>query len=121
MFALDVQGQKESGVSMITRSLGRVRHRDCIGRPRGRLGNLRNQSHVDLPLAVISDIKLYKLRPLQHLSTTIAMPKDNPEPRRGEGICAMRGNCGRVTMFGQDLPCVDDRDATEVSLLYHLH
>ena len=27
----------------------------------------------------------------------------------------MRGNCGKASMFGQDLPCVDDGNATEVS------
>ena len=37
------------------------------------------------------------------------------QPRRGEGMCAMRGNCGKATMFGQDLPCVDDGEATEVT------
>ncbi|KAK4687526.1 hypothetical protein P7C73_g2603, partial [Tremellales sp. Uapishka_1] len=33
-------------------------------------------------------------------------------PRRGEGICAMRGSCGRASLFGADLPCPDDGDAT---------
>ena len=38
--------------------------------------------------------------------------------RRGPGICAIRGNCGPVSRFGQDLPCPDDGDATEVSGRY---
>ncbi|WWC92719.1 uncharacterized protein L201_007678 [Kwoniella dendrophila CBS 6074] len=37
---------------------------------------------------------------------------DDP-PRRGKGICAMRGSCGRTSMFGADLPCPDDGNATE--------
>ena len=36
-------------------------------------------------------------------------------PRRGKGICAMRGNCGKKGMFGQQLPCPDDGDAEAVS------
>ena len=35
--------------------------------------------------------------------------------RKGPRMCAMRGNCGKASMFGQDLPCVDDGNATEVS------
>lgn len=31
------------------------------------------------------------------------------------GYCAMRGNCGRATMFGAELPCPDDGKADEVS------
>ncbi|WVQ79319.1 hypothetical protein IAT38_001416 [Cryptococcus sp. DSM 104549] len=38
---------------------------------------------------------------------------DNP-PRRGEGVCAMRGSCGRMSMFGAELPCPDDGDATAI-------
>lgn len=41
--------------------------------------------------------------------------KDDP-PRRGKGICAMRGNCGKKGMFGQQLPCPDDGDAEAVSV-----
>ncbi|WWD20224.1 hypothetical protein CI109_104700 [Kwoniella shandongensis] len=36
---------------------------------------------------------------------------DDP-PRRGPGVCAMRGSCGRLSMFGAELPCPDDGDAT---------
>ncbi|OCF34304.1 niemann-Pick C1 protein [Kwoniella heveanensis BCC8398] len=35
---------------------------------------------------------------------------DDP-PRRGKGVCAMRGSCGRTSMFGAELPCPDDGDA----------
>jgi hypothetical protein len=31
----------------------------------------------------------------------------------------MRGNCGKASIFGQDLPCVDDGNATEVSYVFH--
>ncbi|OCF62140.1 niemann-Pick C1 protein [Kwoniella mangroviensis CBS 10435] len=37
---------------------------------------------------------------------------DDP-PRRGKGVCAMRGSCGRTSIFGADLPCPDDGNATE--------
>ncbi|KAK8849599.1 hypothetical protein IAR55_004934 [Kwoniella newhampshirensis] len=33
-------------------------------------------------------------------------------PRRGSGVCAMRGSCGRLSIFGAELPCPDDGDAT---------
>lgn len=36
-------------------------------------------------------------------------------PHRGAGICALRGSCGPATRFGEDLPCPDDGDASEVS------
>lgn len=36
-------------------------------------------------------------------------------PRRGQGVCAMRGGCGRKSPFDPELPCVDDGDANEVS------
>ncbi|TYJ52960.1 hypothetical protein B9479_006429 [Cryptococcus floricola] len=36
-------------------------------------------------------------------------------PSRGPGICAMRGSCGRASIFGAELPCPDDADATETS------
>jgi hypothetical protein len=32
------------------------------------------------------------------------------------GRCAMRGNCGRTSMFGADLPCPDDGPADKVGL-----
>ncbi|GHJ89612.1 hypothetical protein NliqN6_6014 [Naganishia liquefaciens] len=32
-------------------------------------------------------------------------------PRRGHGICAIRGDCGKKGIFGQSLPCPDDGDA----------
>ncbi|WWC73799.1 uncharacterized protein I206_107771 [Kwoniella pini CBS 10737] len=32
--------------------------------------------------------------------------------RRGKGICAMRGSCGRTSIFGADLPCPDDGNST---------
>lgn len=35
--------------------------------------------------------------------------------RRGPGVCAMRGSCGRKGMFGAELPCPDDGDAKKVS------
>ncbi len=38
------------------------------------------------------------------------------EVRRGPGICAMRGICGKKGIFGAQLPCPIDDDATEVSL-----
>ncbi|WVF68428.1 hypothetical protein IAT40_003193 [Kwoniella sp. CBS 6097] len=37
---------------------------------------------------------------------------DDP-PRRGKGVCAMRGSCGRTSMFGAELPCPDDGDASK--------
>ncbi|WRT69611.1 uncharacterized protein IL334_006600 [Kwoniella shivajii] len=37
---------------------------------------------------------------------------DDP-PRRGKGVCAMRGSCGRTSMFGAELPCPDDGHASE--------
>lgn len=36
-------------------------------------------------------------------------------PRRGNGICAIRGDCGKKGIFGQPLPCPDDGDAEAVS------
>lgn len=36
-------------------------------------------------------------------------------PRRGPGICAIRGDCGKKGIFGQALPCADDGDAEAVS------
>ncbi|WVQ89549.1 hypothetical protein IAS59_003311 [Cryptococcus gattii] len=40
------------------------------------------------------------------------MPATSSKSRTGRGICAMRGTCGRTSMFGADLPCPDDNDAT---------
>ncbi|ORY34800.1 patched family-domain-containing protein [Naematelia encephala] len=40
--------------------------------------------------------------------------RDDP-PRRGPGVCAMRGSCGRASMFGAELPCPDDGDASELN------
>ena len=51
---------------------------------------------------------------LHHWSDTLFAMSDDP-PRRGEAICAMRGSCGRATMFGEELPCPDHDNATEVS------
>lgn len=34
---------------------------------------------------------------------------------------AMWGTCGRMSMFGQDLPCVDDGDASQVSSPFDGH
>lgn len=40
----------------------------------------------------------------------------DPEPtRRGPGICAIRGSCGKKGIFGQPLPCPDDGDATDTT------
>lgn len=38
------------------------------------------------------------------------------ERRRGPGICAIRGDCGKKGIFGQTLPCPDDGDAEPVRL-----
>jgi hypothetical protein len=35
-------------------------------------------------------------------------------PRKGK--CAMRGSCGKTSMFGADLPCPDSGNADEVSV-----
>ncbi|WVR08155.1 hypothetical protein IAU60_005201 [Kwoniella sp. DSM 27419] len=40
------------------------------------------------------------------------MPPREEPPRRGQGVCAMRGSCGRMSMFGAELPCPDEGDAT---------
>lgn len=53
--------------------------------------------------------------PFYITSTATTMPSD--PPRRGQGVCAMRGNCGSVSRFGAQLPCPDDGDASEVSRL----
>ncbi|BEJ13785.1 hypothetical protein CspHIS471_0309590 [Cutaneotrichosporon sp. HIS471] len=44
------------------------------------------------------------------------MPADPP---RGPGICAMRGSCGRASMFGAELPCPDSGSATEMGDKVH--
>lgn len=36
--------------------------------------------------------------------------------RHGPGICAMRGGCGKKSIFDPELPCPDDGDANEVSM-----
>lgn len=50
-----------------------------------------------------------------HLHSLITMPPASSKSRTGRGICAMRDTCGRTSMFGADLPCPDDNDATVVS------
>jgi len=39
----------------------------------------------------------------------------NSTTRHGPGICAMRGGCGKKSIFTPELPCPDDGDAGEVS------
>lgn len=39
----------------------------------------------------------------------------HPQAKGKAGYCAMRGNCGRATMFGAELPCPDDGKADQVS------
>jgi len=39
---------------------------------------------------------------------------DPGTPGSGPGICAMRGSCGRASMFGADLPCPDNGPADNV-------
>lgn len=47
-----------------------------------------------------------------------ATPDDVHHLAKGKpGYCAMRGNCGRATMFGAELPCPDDGKADKVSRL----
>lgn len=36
-------------------------------------------------------------------------------PNKEAGRCAMRGSCGRMSMFGADLPCPDNGLAENVS------
>ena len=50
-----------------------------------------------------------------HRHPPIIMPSSSTQLRSGKGICAMRGTCGKTSMFGADLPCPDDSDATVVS------
>ncbi|WVO13857.1 hypothetical protein L204_101480 [Cryptococcus depauperatus] len=47
------------------------------------------------------------------------MARKQDAPRRGKGICTMRGSCGRASMFGAELPCPDDgkADSADKSLL----
>jgi Niemann-Pick C1 protein len=45
---------------------------------------------------------------------------DGSAPGSGPGICAMRGNCGRASMFGAELPCPDSDPATEVRQLCYM-
>ncbi|EIW71618.1 niemann-Pick C1 protein [Tremella mesenterica] len=42
-------------------------------------------------------------------------PRTWDAPRRGPGICSMRGSCGKTSIFGAELPCPDDDDATPPS------
>ena len=41
---------------------------------------------------------------------------DDKRPRAGK--CAMRGSCGKTSIFGAELPCPDSGDADKVSLSY---
>ncbi|ORX37840.1 vacuolar membrane protein [Kockovaella imperatae] len=46
--------------------------------------------------------------------TSSEMFRAEDPPRRGQGICAIRGSCGKTSILGAELPCPDDGDATEV-------
>lgn len=62
------------------------------------------------PSATPTPTSSEQVLPQGSMNTTFEDP-----PRRGQGVCAMRGGCGRKSPFDPELPCVDDGDANEVS------
>jgi hypothetical protein len=71
--------------------------------------------HTRRPSPSLSSAAAPPHRRTAYAPPPLAMRAADDPPRRGPGVCAMRGSCGRASMFGAELPCPDDGDATEVS------
>lgn len=131
------KGYKESNGRIVG---GQVRHRRYSYSRLGRwlIGTLSTYhpwllafTPSTLPPSYLSDTILNSLRHTPRLTMHALEAQDAlhaPAPATPEadvhhyakgkpGYCAMRGNCGRATMFGAELPCPDDGKADKVSAL----